>query len=114
MIWFILRVIVWGVMGLVLLGIYVIIAFEGIKIAFKQKHNFYSLISFGAVSLLSVEMFIILGGILRVMPLTGITLPFVSYGGSSIIVSFVLIGIIQGVGYKNIIDEYNNSEEDDL
>lgn len=93
------------IMGILLIGFYVIIAYEGIKIAFKQQHSFYALISFGAASLLSFETFIILGGILRVMPLTGITLPFVSYGGSSIIVSFILIGIMQAVGIKNVNEE---------
>ena len=89
------------IMGILLIGFYVIMAYEGIKIAFKQEDSFYALISFGASSLLSIQTFIILGGILRVMPLTGITLPFVSYGGSSIIVSFVLMGIIQSVASKN-------------
>lgn len=98
------------IMGLILIGVYVIIAYEGIKIASKQRDNFYSLVAFGAASLLSLEMFIILGGILRVMPLTGITLPFVSYGGSSIVVSFALMGIIQGVGCKNTQQEYDEIE----
>jgi cell division protein FtsW (lipid II flippase) len=98
------------IMGITLIGFYVIIAYESIKIAFKQENSFYALISFGAASLLSFETFIILGGILRVMPLTGITLPFVSYGGSSIIVSFILIGIIQAVGIKNA----NEQETEEL
>lgn len=102
-----------SIMGLIIIGIYVIIAYEGIKIAVKQHNNFYSLVAFGAASLLSLEMFIILGGILRVMPLTGITLPFVSYGGSSIIVSFILMGIIQGVGLKNAQQEDENIEEEE-
>lgn len=102
-----------SIMGLIIIGIYVIIAYEGIKIAVKQHSNFYSLVAFGVTSLLSLEMFIILGGILRVMPLTGITLPFVSYGGSSIIVSFILMGIIQGVGLKNVQQEGENIEEEE-
>ena len=97
------------IMGIMLIGFYVIIVYEGIKIAYRQKDNFYSLITFGVVSVISFQTFIILGGILRVMPLTGITLPFVSYGGSSIIVSFILMGIIQAVGIKSFQDEY---EED--
>ncbi len=93
------------IMGIMLIGLYIIIAYEGIKIAFNQKDTFYALIAFGASGLLSVETFIILGGILRIMPLTGITLPFVSYGGSSMLVSFTLAGIILAVGYRSAYDE---------
>lgn len=100
------------IMGLMLIGFYVIIAYEGIKIALKQKDDFYALLSFGACSLISFQTFIILGGILRVMPLTGITLPFVSYGGSSIIVSFILMGIIQGVAQRKDIEEIQEDETD--
>ena len=98
------------IMGILLIGFYIIIAYEGIKIAFKQKNTFYSLISFGATGLLAVEAFIILGGILRIMPLTGITLPFVSYGGSSMLVSFMLAGIILSVGHKNFVDNIEEEE----
>ncbi|MBN2879209.1 MAG: FtsW/RodA/SpoVE family cell cycle protein [Clostridia bacterium] len=98
------------IMGLLIIGFYVIIAYEGIKIALKQNDSFYALIAFGSTALLSVQTFIILGGILRIMPLTGITLPFVSYGGSSIIISFVLAGIILSVGSKNSAEELK--EED--
>jgi len=98
------------IMGLLIIGFYVIIAYEGIKIALKQNDTFDALIAFGSTALLSVQTFIILGGILRIMPLTGITLPFVSYGGSSIIISFVLAGIILAVGCKNSAEEL--TEED--
>ena len=98
------------IMGILLIGFYIIIAYEGIKIAFKQKNTFYSLISFGATGLLAVEAFIILGGILRIIPLTGITLPFVSYGGSSMLVSFMLAGIILSVGHKNFVDNIEEEE----
>jgi len=102
------------IMGILLIGLYVVIAYEGIKIAFKQKRSFYALISFGAVSLISIQTFIILGGILRVIPLTGITLPFVSYGGSSIIVSFILMGIIQAVGFRNAEVEIEGDFEEEF
>jgi len=45
------------------------------------------------------QTFIIIGGVIKLIPLTGITLPFVSYGGSSMIVSFVMIGIITAVSF---------------
>lgn len=99
------------IMGILLIAFYVIITYEGVKIALKAKDNFYALISFGATSLLAIQTFIILGGILKVLPLTGITLPFVSYGGSSVIVSFILMGIIQAVAYRNA--QQNQEEQDE-
>lgn len=98
------------IMGILIMGFYVLITYEGIKIAYKTKENFYALLAFGATSLIALQTFIILGGILRVIPLTGITLPFMSYGGSSVVVSLILMGIIQAVAYRNTMQE-NDGEE---
>jgi cell division protein FtsW (lipid II flippase) len=55
----------------------------------------------GAAVSLAIQSFTIIGGVVKFIPLTGVTMPFVSYGGSSMLVSFGLIGIIQGVAQKN-------------
>ena len=60
-----------------------------------QEEKFYRILALGISILLGVQAFIILGGVLKVIPLTGITLPFVSYGGSSILSSFIALGILQ-------------------
>ena len=59
--------------------------------------------------MLSLQSFIIIAGVVKLIPLTGITLPFLSYGGSSMIASFIELGIIEGVAIKN-----GESDESDI
>ncbi|HEX3030067.1 MAG TPA: FtsW/RodA/SpoVE family cell cycle protein, partial [Clostridia bacterium] len=54
-------------------------------------------LALGITTLFGLQTFIIIGGVIKLIPLTGITLPFVSYGGSSIIASFILLGLLQAV-----------------
>ena len=51
----------------------------------------------GAVSLIAIQTFLIIGGVIKMIPLTGVTLPFISYGGSSVIVSIMITGILQWI-----------------
>jgi cell division protein FtsW (lipid II flippase) len=55
---------------------------------------FEQLLAVGCTTILVVQSFIIIGGNLRVMPLTGITLPFVSYGGSAVLMNFVVMALL--------------------
>ena len=59
------------------------------------------LIAFGCTVLITLQSFIIIGGVIKLIPLTGITLPFVSYGGSSMIATMMLLGILEGVAIQN-------------
>jgi cell division protein FtsW (lipid II flippase) len=52
------------------------------------------LLAAGLTTLLAVQSIMIMGGVLRVLPLTGVTLPFLSYGGSSLVMSFVTVGLL--------------------
>ena len=54
----------------------------------------------GLTLIFAVQTFIIVGGVIKMIPLTGITLPFVSYGGTSIVVNFISLGIIQAISAK--------------
>ncbi|NDL68443.1 FtsW/RodA/SpoVE family cell cycle protein [Anaerotalea alkaliphila] len=58
---------------------------------------FYKLVNLGVGVLLAFQFFLIVGGVTKLIPLTGVTLPFISYGGSSIIMTFVLLGLVQSV-----------------
>lgn len=82
-------------MGIGIIMLFMILVYRGFKIAISQEEEFYRILALGISILFGVQSFIILGGVLKVIPLTGITLPFVSYGGSSIISSFIALGVLQ-------------------
>ena len=83
------------VFGIGIIAIYLIIVIRGCMAALNVKNRFVSLCAFGASALIAVQAFIIIGGVIKLIPLTGITMPFVSYGGSSLIAFMMLHGIIQ-------------------
>jgi cell division protein FtsW (lipid II flippase) len=81
-----------GASGLIL--IYLLVAARGFKIALLADDGFSKLLATGLTAVFSIQAFVIVGGVTRVIPLTGVTLPFVSYGGSSIVANFVLLALL--------------------
>ena len=81
-----------GAAGLVLL--YVVFCYRGFKIALQASDGFSKLLAVGLTAALGIQAFIIMGGVSGLIPLTGITLPFVSYGGSSIVANFMALGLL--------------------
>jgi cell division protein FtsW (lipid II flippase) len=81
-----------GAAGLVLL--YVVFLYRGFRIALMAADGFSKLLALGLTAAFAIQAFLIIGGVTRLIPLTGITLPFVSYGGSSIVANFVLVGLL--------------------
>jgi cell division protein FtsW (lipid II flippase) len=81
-----------GACGLLL--VYLLIAARGFKIAMIARDSFSTLLAAGLTAVLALQVFVIVGGVTRVIPLTGVTLPFVSYGGSSILANFVLVALL--------------------
>ncbi len=81
--------------GIGIIMLFMILVYRGFKIAISQENQFYKILALGVSTLFGVQSFIILGGVLKMIPLTGLTLPFVSYGGSSILSSFIALGILQ-------------------
>jgi cell division protein FtsW (lipid II flippase) len=77
-----------------LLLVYLLVLWRGFKTAMLARDSFSTLMVAGLTSMLGLQVFVIVGGVTRVIPLTGVTLPFVSYGGSSIIANFVLLALI--------------------
>jgi len=75
-----------------LLLVYMIFVLRGMRIALLAQDGFSKLVAAGLTFGFALQTFIIVGGILRIIPLTGITLPFVSYGGSSVLANFLLLG----------------------
>jgi cell division protein FtsW (lipid II flippase) len=87
-------------------GALVIMAFllmvgSGLRIASRADHAFDKLLATGLTLLLGVQAFIIIAGVTRLLPLTGVTLPFVSYGGSSLVVNYVLLALLLRVSDQN-------------
>lgn len=81
--------------GIGIIMLFLLLVYRGFKIGISQVNRFYKILALGISSLFGIQSFIILGGVLKVIPLTGITLPFVAYGGTSIISSFMALGILQ-------------------
>jgi cell division protein FtsW (lipid II flippase) len=81
-----------GACGLIL--VYLLFAQRGFKTAMLATDSFSKLLAVGLSSVFALQVFVIVGGVTRVIPLTGVTLPFVSYGGSSIMANFILLALL--------------------
>jgi rod shape determining protein RodA len=89
----------WGFWGcLALLGLYVVIIGAGLEIAVHNTDPFGRLLAVGIVAMFLVEVIVNVSMTIGLMPITGLTLPFVSYGGSSLLVSMAAVGLLNNVG----------------
>lgn len=89
---------IFGGMAVVLL--YFILIYRGFKITFTIQETFKRIVALGITLTYGYQTFIIIGGVIKLIPLTGITLPFISYGGSSLVSAFISFGILQGLSKK--------------
>ncbi len=90
--------VIFGV-GVVL--IYLMIFLRGIGIALRSQSRFHTLLALGCSCFVALQAFVIIGGNIKLIPLTGVTLPFVSYGGTSMVSSLCIMGLLQGVAHVN-------------
>jgi cell division protein FtsW (lipid II flippase) len=67
---------------------------KGLRVGLRAPDGFSTLLAVGLSTLVALQAFVIVGGVTRIIPLTGVTLPFVSYGGSSLVSNFVLLGLL--------------------
>jgi cell division protein FtsW (lipid II flippase) len=74
--------------------VYLLAVERGFKIATLAGDSFSKLLATGLTAVFALQVFVIVGGVTRVIPLTGVTLPFISYGGSSILANFVLLALL--------------------
>lgn len=89
------------IFGLCVLLVYVALIWRGATTAMAARTSFHGLLAMGATLLLGLQTFVIIGGVIKLIPLTGVTMPFVSYGGTSLVSSMCLIGLVQGVASLN-------------
>lgn len=86
--------------GAAIIILFFLIAYRCFKISITAQNPFDKAVCLGLTLMFAVQTFIIVGGVIKMIPLTGITLPFVSYGGTSIVVNFISLGIIQAISAK--------------
>jgi cell division protein FtsW (lipid II flippase) len=80
--------------GAAVLVVYLLLVARGLKAAVMSRDSFSALLATGLSAMFAIQVFVIVGGVTRVIPLTGVTLPFISYGGSSIVANFVLVALL--------------------
>jgi peptidoglycan glycosyltransferase len=95
-----------GLVGVTALLIaYLLIAGSGLRVAVRSQRSFSKLLATGLSLLLVVQVFVVVGGITRIIPVTGITLPFVSYGGSSLVSNYILLAILLRISNDNAVEQ---------
>jgi cell division protein FtsW (lipid II flippase) len=84
-----------GMLGVsALLLLYLVLVGRGLRVAVERHDAFEKLLAVGLTALLGLQVFVIAGGVLRLIPLTGVPLPLVSYGGTSRVATFVMIALL--------------------
>lgn len=100
-----------GIFALCLLLVCLGCFLQFMMIASRMQAIFYKLIAFGLGMVYIIQVFLTIGGVTKFIPLTGVTLPFISYGGSSILSTFIIFGIIQGLYILKQNEEEEEHEE---
>ena len=85
------------VFGILLLVVYVIIVLRGVTIISRSRRSFDMLLGCGVLAMLAIQTVMIVGGVIKMLPLTGVTMPFISYGGSSLLSCLCMVGILHGI-----------------
>lgn len=94
----------WGFVGaIILLGLLAIVVYRGIQITFESKDKFGALLGSGIVTIFFFHILINIGMVLGIMPVTGLPLSFVSYGGSNLLMSMIAVGILINIRMRKFV-----------
>ncbi len=93
---------------------FVLLIGRGFRIAMRARDEMGALLAVGLTTILALQVFVIVGGATRLIPLTGITLPFVSYGGSSLLSNYVLVALLARVSAPGVPRHTRRRREDDF
>ena len=86
-----------GIFGILLLLIYLGFLLQMFRVALHMEDSFYKIVGVGMASMIGFQTFLHVGGVIRMIPATGITLPLISYGGTSLLSTAILLAVIQGL-----------------
>ncbi len=99
--------------GLAVIGFYLLFAYRGVRVALGAPDTFGALLATGITAWLTLQAFINIGVVVVLLPITGITLPFVSAGGSSLLVSFAAVGILLSISRETVArGTWNDADPD--
>ena len=87
--------------GVIVIILFMVLVLRGASIALNASNKTDALMALGCCTMLAYQTFIIIGGVIKLIPLTGITLPFISYGGSSMLTNMIIIGVLESIAIKN-------------
>lgn len=99
--------------GIAIIVLFMLLVYRGIKICLRLRDPYTKALAFGLTTTIGFQTFLIIGGVTKVIPLTGITLPFVSYGGSSLVSSFLILGLLQALSGSILREEVFEVEKID-
>jgi cell division protein FtsW (lipid II flippase) len=84
-----------GIIGIfALLGLYLLLVSRGLRVGFMGTDDFGRLLSVGLGFVLALQVFVVIGGVTRIIPVTGLTTPFLAAGGSSLVANWIIVALI--------------------
>ena len=91
----------WGFIGgMAIIALFGVLLFRGLKIAARADSQYDRYLAVGIASSIAIQALVILGGVLRLLPLTGVTLPFISAGGTSLLLNGLLVGMLMNISHR--------------
>jgi cell division protein FtsW (lipid II flippase) len=87
--------------GAIIIAAYIILLIAGMRTAIEARDMFTKLVATGITAFLGFQAVVNVGGVIRMLPMTGITLPFVSHGGWSLITTFIMLGMLMAISHRN-------------